>query len=304
MDNNGQRENGMYRMDYYKGMHAPPWSMMPQFQAKEPNAILMNKKIMHIMAEKDAAVEELNRAISEKNIAFDERNKALKQRDEAIGTRDAAIRERDSAIAALRFHETTLGNETPRGIKRAHHEGGGYNRTREVFSGGDVTRSILTKQQTKVGGGKAVTLKPSSTTTTTKSTRKIKKVGEDLNRHVTTDGSKAEWDAQDIGLINEVNFDDSTMPPPMCSCTGIPRQCYKGGNGGWQSACCTTHMSLYPLPQRPNRRHARVGGRKMSRSVFNRLLSRLAAEGQDLSLPVDLKDYWAKHGTNRYITIK
>lgn len=55
----------------------------------------------------------------------------------------------------------------------------------------------------------------------------------------------------------------------------------------------------------PNKRHARVGGRKMSGSAFNKLLSRLAAEGHhDLSNPVDLKDHWAKHGTNRYITIK
>ncbi|CAK9148253.1 unnamed protein product [Ilex paraguariensis] len=51
-------------------------------------------------------------------------------------------------------------------------------------------------------------------------------------------------------------------------------------------------------------RHARVGGRKMSGSAFNKLISRLAAEGHDLSNPVDLKDNWAKHGTNRYITIK
>ncbi|KAI4366332.1 hypothetical protein MLD38_022219 [Melastoma candidum] len=28
------------------------------------------------------------------------------------------------------------------------------------------------------------------------------------------------------------------------------------------------------------------------------------AEGQDLSNPVDLKDHWAKHGMNRYMTIK
>ncbi|KAK6115267.1 hypothetical protein DH2020_007536 [Rehmannia glutinosa] len=47
-----------------------------------------------------------------------------------------------------------------------------------------------------------------------------------------------------------------------------------------------------------------VGGRKMSGSAFNKLLSRLAGEGHDLSNPVDLKDHWAKHGTNRYITIK
>ncbi|PIN01237.1 hypothetical protein CDL12_26263 [Handroanthus impetiginosus] len=94
------------------------------------------------------------------------------------------------------------------------------------------------------------------------------------------------------------------MPVPVCSCTGVLRPCYKWGNGGWQSSCCTTNLSMYPLPAVPNKRHARVGGRKMSGSAFNKLLSRLAAEGHDLSNAVDLKEHWAKHGTNRYITIK
>ncbi|XP_047328409.1 protein BASIC PENTACYSTEINE4-like [Impatiens glandulifera] len=271
MDNNGQRENGMYRMDYYKGMHVQQWNMMPQFQAKEQNALVMNKKIMQILSEKDSAIEELNRAISEKNSALDERNEAIKQRDSAVATRDSAIRERDSAMAALRFHESTLGNGNPRGTKRAHPMS-------------EVSYRNATKHPKKEEEDKEKTILSKST-----SSKKVKKVGEDLN-------SKAELDGQDLGLIHEVSFDESTMPSPVCSCTGIPRQCYKGGNGGWQSACCTTHMSVYPLPQRPNRRHARVGGRKMSRSVFNRLLSRLSAEGQDLSLAVDLKDYWAKHG--------
>lgn len=112
-----------------------------------------------------------------------------------------------------------------------------------------------------------------------------------------------EWKDQDLGL-NQVTFDETTMPVPVCSCTGKYQPCYKWGNGGWQSACCTTTLSMYPLPVIPNKRHARVGGRKMSGSAFTKLLSRLAAEGHDLSVAVDLKDHWAKHGTNRYITIK
>ncbi|CAN8280166.1 unnamed protein product [Cochlearia groenlandica] len=119
-------------------------------------------------------------------------------------------------------------------------------------------------------------------------------------------GSKSDWKQnQEMVGLNQVVYDETTMPPPVCSCTGILRQCYKWGNGGWQSSCCTTTLSTYPLPALPNKKHARVGGRKMSGSAFNKLLSRLAAEGHhDLSNPVDLKDNWAKHGTNRYITIK
>lgn len=112
-----------------------------------------------------------------------------------------------------------------------------------------------------------------------------------------------DWKDQDLGL-NQVAFDESIMPVPVCSCTGVLRPCYKWGNGGWQSSCCTTNLSMYPLPSLPNKRHARIGGRKMSGSAFNKLISRLAAEGHDLSNPVDLKEHWAKHGTNRYITIK
>lgn len=124
---------------------------------------------------------------------------------------------------------------------------------------------------------------------------------DDLNKQLVT--TKTDWKSQDLGL-NQIVFDETTMPPPGCSCTGILRQCYKWGNGGWQSACCTTSISTYPLPMVANKRHSRVGGRKMSGGAFSKLLSRLSAEGHDLSNPVDLKDHWAKHGTNRYITIK
>ena len=40
------------------------------------------------------------------------------------------------------------------------------------------------------------------------------------------------------------------------------------GNGGWQSACCTTMMSMYPLPMNPNKKGYRFPGRKMSAGAF------------------------------------
>ena len=49
---------------------------------------------------------------------------------------------------------------------------------------------------------------------------------------------------------------------------------------------------------------SRVPGRKMSGSAFSKLLEKLAALGVDITKPIDLKDHWAKHGTNRYVTIK
>lgn len=125
-DNGGQHDHGSHRMDYYSGVHTP-WNMMPQYQMKDANAAFMNNKkiMMHIIAERDAAIEELNKAVTEKNAALQERNEAIKQRDEAMLARDTAFRERERAIAALRFHENSvngvLGYGIQRGTKRSHH---------------------------------------------------------------------------------------------------------------------------------------------------------------------------------------
>ncbi|KAA8537549.1 hypothetical protein F0562_027157 [Nyssa sinensis] len=91
-----------------------------------------------------------------------------------------------------------------------------------------------------------------STKKDSKSSKKVKREGEDLNKmmfgksHEWKDGqdangggddlnkqlgvSKPDWKDQDLGL-NQVAFDDSTMPVPVCSCTGVLRPCYKWGNG-------------------------------------------------------------------------
>ncbi|CAH2061625.1 unnamed protein product [Thlaspi arvense] len=279
MENGEQYENGRY-----KSM----WNMMPQHQIKEQhNALVMNKKIMSILAERDAAIQERNQAVSAKKEAVAARDEALQQRDKALSERDKALIERDSAFAALQHHENSL-NFALSGGKH--------------YDGDDGFSSVH-----KLVAFPLSTIRPEVASTKRKkeSKRKGKKVGEDLNRGVAAPGKKCrtDWDSNDVGL-NLVTFDETTMQVPLCTCTGTARQCYKWGNGGWQSSCCTTTLSQYPLPQMPNKRHSRVGGRKMSGNVFSRLLSRLASEGYDLSCPVDLKDYWARHGTNRYITIK
>ncbi|MED6191823.1 hypothetical protein PIB30_004034 [Stylosanthes scabra] len=105
-------------------------------------------------------------------------------------------------------------------------------------------------------------------------------------------------------VINGVDLDISSIPIPVCSCTGSPQQCYRWGSGGWQSACCTTGMSTYPLPMSTKRRGARIAGRKMSIGAFKKVLEKLAAEGYNFSNPIDLRTYWAKHGTNKFVTIR
>lgn len=260
--------------------------------------------------ERDAAIRERDRALAEKKAVLDERDLVIKQRDAAIVERDNAVRERDNAIAALQFHESTMNalfNGGARGLKRTTHHPSNVqpaDSLRENFIADAFPITAVPCQDPISQKSKRTKMNKNVKTKPTRSPRKVKKIGEDLNRQVTTDGSKAEWDAQDLGSMGQICFDESTMPVPVCSCTGVPRQCYKWGNGGWQSSCCTTSLSVYPLPQMPNKRHSRMGGRKMSGSVFSRLLTRLGAAGHDLSIPLDLKNYWAKHGTNRYITIK
>ncbi|KAL0342286.1 UNVERIFIED_CONTAM: protein BASIC PENTACYSTEINE3 [Sesamum calycinum] len=101
-----------------------------------------------------------------------------------------------------------------------------------------------------------------------------------------------------------MNMDISGIPIPVCSCTGNPQQCYRWGSGGWQSACCTTGLSMYPLPMNTKRRGARIAGRKMSIGAFKKVLEKLVSEGYNFSNPIDLRNYWAKHGTNKFVTIR
>ncbi|XP_042486981.1 barley B recombinant-like protein D [Macadamia integrifolia] len=323
MGDGGQRENGRQKSDQYKSVHSQ-W-MIPQHQ------------MMAIMAERDAAIHERNLVLAERKAAVAARDMAILQRDAAIAERNSAIMERDNALAALQYRENAMnGGGPPRGTKHMnHHHHNELHLAESPYHGREmhITEAIpisaaAASEAVKPQGAKRMRKETKTTSLkTSNSSRKGCKRGEDLNKvtiakthewrnsHDNTGGdggedrvrqmafSKPDWKGHDLGL-NQVPFDDSNMPVPVCSCTGTLQQCYKWGNGGWQSACCTTNLSMYPLPAIPNKRHARKGGRKMSGSAYTKLLTRLAAEGHDLSTPVDLKDHWAKHGTNRYITIK
>ncbi|XWS40119.1 hypothetical protein CRYUN_Cryun18bG0112600 [Craigia yunnanensis] len=99
--------------------------MMPQHHMKEQNnALVMNKKIMSILAEWDAAIRERNIAVSEKKEALAARDKALQQRDKALAERDSALMERDNALAVLQYRENAMnfpiGSGIQRGGKRMH----------------------------------------------------------------------------------------------------------------------------------------------------------------------------------------
>ncbi|THG12619.1 hypothetical protein TEA_005468 [Camellia sinensis var. sinensis] len=308
-----------------------------------PHAVEHNltiKTYMAIMAERDAAIRDRNMALDERRRAIAERDMAMLQRDAAIAERNSAIDERDKVLAALQFRESSMnennispdspGNGVLRGgAKHLHHHQQMHHSVAQLAETEYDPRKIPTSnpyQSTEVAcetttkPRKVKQAKETKTKKPSKSPRKGKRGHEGVSQAAmsTSNGWENEDDlvGEDEDLdgrlvmwkdnlgSNQVNFDESTMPVPVCSCTGLPQPCYKWGSGGWQSACCTTTMSMYPLPQMSNKRHARIGGRKMSGSAFTKLLNRLAAEGHDLFTPLDLKDHWAKHGTNRYNTVK
>ncbi|KAK6123774.1 hypothetical protein DH2020_042484 [Rehmannia glutinosa] len=66
----------------------------------------------------------------------------------------------------------------------------------------------------------------------------------------------------------------------------------------------STGLSMYPLPMNTKRRGARIAGRKMSIGAFKKVLEKLSSEGYNFSNPIDLRNYWAKHGTNKFVTIR
>ncbi|XP_051141133.1 protein BASIC PENTACYSTEINE6-like [Andrographis paniculata] len=296
------------------------------------NNHLTIKTFMAITAERDAAIRERNMALEERKRAFAERDMAMLQRDAAIAERNAAIKDRDEAIASLRYRESSmndnsttpdsLGNELLSGDRHFQyqqqiHMSEPACSPRESFR--DTSGVRIAEQSETPKPRKERQLKDGKVTKSARSQSAGKRTSEGLNKanpaaptgfnpeqNVDSDeddiAKKVSW-KDNLGL-NQINFDESSMPVPICTCTGSPQPCYRWGNGGWQSACCTTTISMYPLPQMANKRYTRVGGRKMSGGAFSKLLNRLAAEGYDFSTPLDLKNHWAKHGTNRYSTLK
>lgn len=330
MDDSGHRENGRHKPPQGQWlMHQPSMKQIMAIMA-ERDAAIQERNLA--LSEKKAALAERDMAILQRDSALAERNNAIMERDNAIAT----LQYRENPMNSGNMSPCPPGCQIARGVKHMHHPQQHVHHQTQVGEAPFGTRDMPINDTIPMSPSAPEPVKPRKTkrakeakavTTprkTSKSSKKVKREGEDLNKTMfgkthewkgqemvsgsddlnrQAGVSKPDWKDQDLGL-NQVAFDESTMPVPVCSCTGVLRPCYKWGNGGWQSSCCTTNLSMYPLPAVPNKRHARIGGRKMSGSAFNKLLSRLAAEGHDLSNPVDLKDHWAKHGTNRYITIK
>ncbi|URE35961.1 WD domain, G-beta repeat [Musa troglodytarum] len=290
------------------------------------------------ISEKTAALAELDMALKERDAAFAERDNAILERDNAI----AALRyAREKSYNGYNEQGCCSWCTPPLWTSHRHqdahldvHESppqladAPYDHIRQMHITEAYPISMVPDYSEKEMKAKKISTSTQATPhkRSSKSLRKSKKGrGDDSNKlvsrakkHGKLKGQEMVGGKKDLNEVpmmtdtwrncnlgfDEFSVNELSVPAPVCSCTGKLRQCYRWGDFGWQSSCCTSSLSMYPLPVMPNKRHARMGGRKMSGSAFRKLLGCLAADGYDLSMAVDLKNHWAKHGTNRYITIR
>ncbi|KAF5735007.1 protein BASIC PENTACYSTEINE7 [Tripterygium wilfordii] len=192
------------------------------------------------------------------------------------------------------LHETEIDEETVISVDPIRSVAPTAETTKNVGSGTKITKAKKRKSSMKSSNQKpSNVLKPKqpkrSSSKKTKAQIAPEAKREKSNFNIDVESSRCDF---------------SGVPSPYCSCTGMARVCYKWGAGGWQSSCCTINISEYPLPMNSERPGTRLAGRKMSNGAYTKLLLRLGAEGHDLTHPVDLKHHWARHGTNKFVTIK
>ncbi|KAH9610726.1 hypothetical protein KSS87_003677 [Heliosperma pusillum] len=289
MEIRDQQVGGRHKYGNLKERSLTPWNTV-QLQYNEQDPLGIDSNLLNIIAERDAAIREKNQALLEKKKAFEERRVAIAQRNLAIRECNDAVLERNNAFITLQ--QAMISESIDFGVQDPT--------KRLICSPGNQAQyssSYFTSDVEILDAFCKTMVASDSECPAVRSPKKRKRIGEDMNK------SKKTFNSKNPGL-NKIDFDETEMPIPGCSCTGILRRCYKWGSGGWQSSCCTNTISAFPLPLKPHKRHIRIGGRKMSGGAFSKLLSRLAVEGFDFSRPVDLKEHWSKHGTNRYITIK
>lgn len=284
------------------------------------------KTYMSIMAERDAAIRERNMALDERKRLFAERDMAMLQRDAALAERNSAIEERDKALAALHLREDSLNennNNNNNNSNNLNHDESkhhlyhpqqihdvpwlsepAYHPTLDdsIHHMPDNTAKPKKGKQKKEAASSSRKLpKPSSSSgKVVKREAEMQMSNNDWTNELNFGSEEDDEEDDDGGEeqrpalwrensgLNQITFDETVMPVPVCSCSGVAHPCYKWGNGGWQSACCSSGYSL----SGGKRQTGRAEGRKMSGNAFMQLLNQIASEGYDLSTPVDLTNYW------------
>ncbi|KAI5078115.1 hypothetical protein GOP47_0007939 [Adiantum capillus-veneris] len=274
-------------------------------------------KFEEVQREVNAAIAERNAALEEKKHANAARDSALLQRDIAYAERHAALMDRDNALAEVAMIEEERLNSGsaakmtqvvnipvdrfPEGsnllCSSTHINGMEINHIEGKLPQRRAKQPVKNSEEENSRKGKDGESKKGS-----KAARKRQKV-QDQEAGSSNVKIKREDNSKAM-VLYEPQVDMSSTALPFCSCTGVNRQCYRWGSGGWQSSCCTNSLSEYPLPMSSTKRGSRVAGRKMSGGAFKKLLEKQARDGVDITQPIDLKVHWAKHGTNRYIIVR
>ncbi|MCO5613076.1 hypothetical protein L7F22_067350 [Adiantum nelumboides] len=243
-------------------------------------------KLMQVIAERDAAMVQRDHVLAEKKVAFEERASAFLQRNIAYAKRDAAMVERDHAMVALenaRGHRALGWNQFKRQpelkgrdsmlLQMSLPSGPFMVEEPHSFNGDPAMLSFITNNPEKYS------LCNNLNNLVLRQKRRMTQSQKGRERHLSTslDGQKSEPKKKRVNLATD-------------------------GEMGVGSQHNT--LSMHPLPMNPLKKGYRLPGRKMSAGAFQKLVKRITQEGVDLSQPIDFKNYWAKHGTNRYITIK
>ncbi|KAH7438598.1 hypothetical protein KP509_04G022500 [Ceratopteris richardii] len=293
------------------------WSNLDQAYLKDFFRDNSSTRVTEVIRERDEAYADRDKALTEKKIACNERDAAMVQRDVAYADRNRAWMERDKAIAALTI--ICSNSDDPEGAAKllqvlnliANHSHGGNNLLSAPMSAqqvGNWDEDIPFQRQGKQGikaAKRETSKKRKHSMNSSQDLQVSKSYKKKQMQQVKVKLGRSKQGETSNSLIPYVPpYDLASTPVPFCSCTGTKRQCYRWGSGGWQSSCCTTFLSAYPLPVNHARRNSRVAGRKMSGGAFKKLLDRLAGTGVDVTQPIDLKNHWAKHGTNKYVTVR
>lgn len=299
----------------------------------ERDAALLEKNTA--MAEKMAAITERDAALMQRDIALSDRDQAILGRDAAMAAlarleREAPGRSRRKAHSSnstgllngskllqrvgLAENSTGAADCQSSGVHASHsgimvldgsdHHTGMHG----VGNEGEPPVQIFLRQKRKAPDLMDGPFKSKPSRAPPKKIRNWQLIqqGHQQEGMVQVDDEDEEGQIPESALVIHGGARAASAPTPIpyCSCTGVNQQCYRWGNGGWQSACCTTMISMHPLPMNPKKRGSRLAGRKMSAGAFEKLLEKLASEGANISYPVDLREHWAKHGTNRYVTLR
>ncbi|CAH8307151.1 unnamed protein product [Eruca vesicaria subsp. sativa] len=202
---------------------------------------------------RNLAISERKSAVAERDMAFLQRDTTIAERNNAIMERDnalTALQYRENSLASASCAGAVANMALcPRGVNHIHHPHMHHQQhhmlqlsdtpyeTREMELNDALPTSQLALESAKPKRGKRVK-DPKVTTKTTankrgpKGPRKVKKENEDdltkimfvktaldYGEEEEATGSKPDWRNQEMVGLNQVVYNETTMPPPVCSCT-------------------------------------------------------------------------------------